>query len=109
MKRLLLFLLFALPCIFSIKAQTSGWTKMKALNNDIASRHSSQMAAYNNKLYFLGGYGGGGSGHLNDFWEYDPQTKTLSELNSLPPDLFPNAIASYGSMWVIGDNLYYLG
>lgn len=109
MKRLLLFLLFALPCIFSIKAQTPGWTKMKALNNDIASRHSSQMAAYNNKLYFLGGYGGGGSGHLNDFWEYDPQTKTLSELNSLPPDLFPNAIASGGAMFVIGDNLYYLG
>lgn len=109
MKRLLLSLLFAVSCMFSATAQTPGWTKMKALNNDIATRYGSQMVNYNNKLYFLGGYGGGVSSNLNDFWEYDPQTKTLKELSSLPVNLFSNGGADSRSMVVIGDKLYYLG
>ncbi|SDM58421.1 Por secretion system C-terminal sorting domain-containing protein [Daejeonella rubra] len=109
MKKRILFLLLVVSCLFSATAQTPGWTKMKSLNKDIATRYSSQMVTYNNKLYFLGGYGYGGGGYLNDFWEYDPETKTLNELSSLPPDLFPNAIAGGRMMVVIGDNLYYIG
>lgn len=106
MKKIILIVNFFFSFLISSIAQTPGWTKMKALNDDIASRHSSQMVTYNNKIYFFGGYG---SSNLNDFWEYNPQNKTFTELNSLPGEIFSNANASGGSMWVIGNNFYYMG
>lgn len=96
------FLLF----YFFTNAQTESFTKKKSLGNDIATRYSSQMFTYNNKLYFMNGYNQGEiSSNIIDFWEYDPATKAFRQLPDQDPsvvtDNFYNQVAH-----VVGNNLY---
>ncbi|MFC5284219.1 kelch repeat-containing protein [Pedobacter alpinus] len=101
MKKIILYL-FTSFLFIGAQAQTHSWANMKALNDDIPTRYRSQMVSYNNKIYFFGGYGGG---NLNDFWEYDPSTKILTELPDLPGFL---GNVDGGSAFVVGSKIYLL-
>lgn len=89
---------------FFTNAQTETFAKKKSLKDNIASRHSSNMASYNGKLYFFGGYNQGVSSTIvNDFWEYTPTTKTFVKL-PLPSNV---SITSQRAIThVIGNKMY---
>lgn len=105
MRTILTFSAILLVSIFS-NAQTESFRKKRSLKDDIATRHSSQMFTYNNKLYFMNGYNQGEiSSNIIDFWEYDPATKAFRQLpdqdHAVVTTNFYNQAAH-----VIGNSLY---
>jgi len=110
MKQKLLFLFAVIICCTqSINAQTETWTKKKSLGYDIPSRYEHAMTALNDKLYFLGGYDQSPylSNSVNDFWEYNPSTKTYRRLKDPEGGNWRTSLyAVQGKLFYLADEFY---
>uniref|UniRef100_A0A7E4VZJ0 Kelch domain-containing protein n=1 Tax=Panagrellus redivivus TaxID=6233 RepID=A0A7E4VZJ0_PANRE len=92
--------------LYALDLVNNEWEEVKAEGDRPSGRRSHSMWTYNGQLYLFGGYTSTNEKHFNDFYVFNPETKTWTRQKPVGQDPSPRRRQCSA---VVGDRVFLFG